>query len=391
MSNPEVVHSKLSFSGRERWAACPLSVHLSAGMPDKSGPAAAEGTCAHTVAEFYVRQLFKLPGWQNGEAPEQVPPEGLDRGRRTVVEWNEELRRHGRAYADYVQSFIPAGVKFKVLIEQKVAIGSIHPLLFGTADCLIWLPESRTLIVIDYKYGFVKVDLGSADNSNPQLSAYGVAAAEMLAQANMAPAEVKLAVFQPRVGAPQQPLVLSAGDWLDAERNKLTAEVARVASPGAPVPGDHCRYCKGKSKCTAAQNTVQTAIQIHQAARDMHDLTDDEIVALWAARTAFKAFWEDIEERVEGLVKNGHGNLQIKEHQGRQIWLDTKQAALTLLAIGRQDLLQPVALSDVAGALPAAILDSLVTRTKPSRTITVITEPGQHVLAGLFAKHAKKD
>jgi hypothetical protein len=390
VSNPEVVHSKLSFSGRARWAACPISIHLSAGVADTSGPAAAEGTAAHTVAEFYVRQAFGLPGNADGiDAPLQTPPEGLDLKGRTVEQWNDELRQHGRAYVTYIGSFIPAGAKYRLLIEQKVAIASIHPLLFGTADCLLWLPESRTLLVIDYKYGFMKVDVGTFEHTNPQLAAYGVAAAELLAQADMSPLVIGLGVFQPRLG-PSKPLWLNcAPEWVENERAKLATEVAAVEKPGAPVPGDHCRYCKGKSKCSASQNTVQTAVALHIGTRDLSQLSDDEVIALWAARTSFKAFWEDIEERVEGLVKAGHGNLVVKERQGRQIWLDAKQAALTFLAIGRTDLLQPVALSEALPALPESIRESLVTRSKPSRTITVIQEPSQNVLAEMFAKHAK--
>src|ERR1700739_3878712 len=144
MSNPVVIHSKLSFSGREHWRACPVSVQLSAGMPDKSGPAAAEGAAAHSVGEWYVRQLgeaYGLPPCNNmGEAPLQPFPEGFDPKGKTLEEWNEELRAKGKKYPPFILSMIPAGEQAFVSLEQKVCAKSISEHLFGTADCLIWLP-----------------------------------------------------------------------------------------------------------------------------------------------------------------------------------------------------------------------------------------------------------
>src|SRR6185437_12753993 len=155
MSNPVVIHSKLSFSGRERWSACPASVHLSEGMPDSSGPAAAEGTCAHTVAEFYARQAFNLDGAREGLAPQQVVPEGLDLGDKTPAQWNEDLRTHGMNYARFIAEQIAAvgatPAEAFIMLELKVSIPSIHAQLFGTADCVVWFPRLRLLIVIDYK------------------------------------------------------------------------------------------------------------------------------------------------------------------------------------------------------------------------------------------------
>jgi hypothetical protein len=146
-----VEHSTLSFSGRERWVNCPVSVVLSKGEPDNSGPAAAEGTAAHLTAEFYVRQHFNLPGAQDGEAPDQPHVMELDRfkgkeGDALATEaraWNDELRKHGKAYCAYIQSLIPAGAQAFVSLEQKVAAHTIDKRLFGTADCLIWFPDFK--------------------------------------------------------------------------------------------------------------------------------------------------------------------------------------------------------------------------------------------------------
>jgi hypothetical protein len=392
MSNPVVIHSKLSFSGRERWRKCPISVHMSEGMPNSSGPAAAEGTCAHTVAEFYVRQRFLLPGHADGEAPMQAVPPGLELGDTTPEEWNERMREHGRAYAGFIREQIAEhGAHLSeafVMLEYKVSIPSIHPLLFGTADCIVWIPRLRLLIVIDYKYGFVHVDIGTPDDTNPQIGAYLVAAAEVLPEPPLA---FRAAVFQPRLpGAAQKPLDLP-GEWLTRERRKLMDETAAVENPGAPRPGDHCRYCKGATKCPATRDALQTAIQAHCGEVDLASMGEDLIVQLWAARTAFKAFWEDVDERVEKMVAGGSKHFTVKVSEGRQMWADPKNAALYLLAMNRTDLLAPVAISEALPHLPAELRAALVKRSKGSRTITPV-EPGTpHALAATFAKFAKKE
>lgn len=395
MSNPQVSHSILSFSGRKRWKMCPISVQLSKDMPDSSGPAAAEGTCAHTVAEHYVKQHFALPGAPaaGAVAPDQVPPPGLDLKGDTPQRWNETLRHHGRGYRDFIKGLIPAGATDVVIVvEQRVAIPSISDQLFGTADCLVLFRLNGLwhLIVVDYKYGFADVDVGTYDEPNEQLSAYAVAAVEGLAAKGLLTNNITLAVYQPRrpLAAPSQILELDAV-WCDIERAKLKREVYAVANPGAPVPGDHCRYCKGKPKCPTVHNSLSTALAAYAGEKNVLDMPEDDIVQLFAARTAFKAFWEDVEERVDQLVKAGHKNLRIKETQGRQMWKDPKAAAETLLAMNRLDLLQPVAISNALPVLPVEFHAELVKRSAPSRSIQVVDVQAPSAIATMFKNYAK--
>lgn len=389
MSNPQVIHSKLSFSSRSRWRNCGLSVKLSKGMPDSSSPAAAEGTAAHIVAEFYVRQDFQIVGHMPApaEAPLQTPPEGLDLKGQTVTEWNEELRKHGRAYSAFIRSLIPAGCSGHVVLEEKVAARKIHDQLFGTADALLWIMEIKRLVVIDYKFGFMDVAIGTADDTNPQLAAYAVAAVE---QWNLPFDSIGLAVFQPRrnFGAPSQYLELDA-PWHDAERAKLTKEVAAVETATAPVPGDWCRYCKGKSKCPAIINALETGIQAHGGLVDVLSIPDGALIDLWAATTGITALLKDIDERIGGLVKAGHARLTVKEGSSRRMWADERAAVAALIAMNRLETLKPGNVSEVAPLLPEAWQKALITHSQPSRSIKLVTpvEPGQ--VAATFAKYVK--
>src|SRR6516164_9616010 len=101
MSNPAGIHSFLSFSSRERWRACPGSVRLSKGLPDKGSPFAAEGTVAHAVKEAVMRDPEAYI-----DLAQFAVPEGLDLGAQTVAQWRNQLLIHARNYCDFVTSHV---------------------------------------------------------------------------------------------------------------------------------------------------------------------------------------------------------------------------------------------------------------------------------------------
>jgi hypothetical protein len=406
-------HSTLSFSGRDRWRNCPVSVVLSKGEKDESGAAAEEGTLAHLVAEFYVRQAFNLPGAMEGEYPEVIaPPKGLERftrlaepGKRDellreIAEWNEEMRKHAKTYVRYIQSLIPPGAVAFVSLETRVAARSIDARLFGTADCLIWFPEFKVLIVVDYKYGFGDVDVGTVENPNLQLISYDVAALDQCTL--QAHGGTTIAIFQPRrpIGEAGQSLYLPA-DRIARERKKMADDVAAVDeaarlfdSGDYPVsklvkPGDHCRYCKAAHKCPATKTAVQAALDVQAGLASVLDMTEDDLIALYASRNAVKALMEDITERIESLSKLGSAKLRVETKQGRRMWKNQKEAALTLLALGLDKCLVPGALSEVIDEIPEQFREALVGRARDSVSIKVVTESKPGEVAEAFRKFAQ--
>ena len=397
MANSQSTHSKLSFSARARWRACPLSVHLSHGIADSpSSPAAAVGTAAHGVGEFYVRQQWGLPGAAPGDCPDVERVADLrvgDASPAAWAAWQEQLRTHGKAYRDFIRSLIPGDeVNAYVSVETPVNIRSIHEQLFGTLDLRIWLPNRRVLIVVDYKYGFQDVDVGTPDDPNAQLAAYAIASIEALAPAvRDTISEVWLAVYQPRVplGDPAKLLKLPPA-WIEVERNRLREEVKAVESPGAPRPGDHCRYCPAKGVCPAVQNALQTALTAYAGGRNVLAMDDAEIIALWSARKAVESLMDDIDERVRKLAGAGDKRFKVTLREGRRMWKDAKTVAMTLLALGRHDLLQPVALTEAIAALPAGSVAELVGKSQGSTYISLLEAPAPNVVRDIFSAYVKK-
>lgn len=400
MQQTVTLHSKLSFSGRDRWANCPASVHGTEDHVDTISPIAQEGTLAHGVAEFYSRQAFNLDGAVPGEPAACAPPEGLSLKGLTVDEWNTQLRQHGQAYMDFIKSqielYFPGralpfeyGKDYYVAIEKKVSIPSIHELLYGTADCLIFIPSIHKLIVIDYKYGFKPVTLGNFYTTNPQLAAYAIGGAEKLS----VPVDTfRLAIFQPRIPTLAPQTLDLPQKWLQKERLRLRDDVAAVFAPGAAYnfkPGEHCRFCPRINKCPKAHDIVSTAVQAAGGLVDLATLPEDVVLDLWAAKAAFKSFWEDVDERIEKMAKLGNKRIEVKIGSGRRKWADPKNATLYLLALGRTDLLEPVAISAALPHLPEDLHAALVGQTAGSRTLVINEAPHMSEVAKKFQKYVK--
>ena len=366
----EMQHSTLSFSGRERWATCSASVAMSLDMPDRASPFAAEGTLAHFVAEWYGRQAFNLPDAQPGDPADVEVPEGLDIS-DTPEEWNAKLRQAGRGYADFLRSLVPHGERAFVVFEKKVAIPSISTRLFGTSDCLIWLPRLRKIIVPDYKYGRIEVALGDEDDTNKQIAAYIVAAIETF---KLEPLTIGAAVYQPNhpLGHPRQYAEWPAQPWLDEERAKIAAEVAATVDPRGPVPGKHCRYCKGAPRCPRFHEVFAMLLGAVSQERSLQELSDVEVLQAYSMRSGVRAFWEDIEQRVQNMAREGNPVVSVSYSQGALRYKDKDAATSALAMVGRFDLLQPKALSDCLDALPAELRPDLLERGAQRRTIKVL-------------------
>lgn len=372
MTNPTPIeHSTLSFSGRKRWAACPASVAKSINMPDNASSFAAEGTAAHAVAEFYVRQRFALEGAQAGECADVAVPDGFDLGDEVPAQWNERLRKHGRAYADFIASLIPEGAQAFGIVEQKVSIPSISTRLFGTADCLVWIPSLRLLIVVDYKFGRVDVEVGDENDTNAQLAAYAVAALETF---SLDAGRIAIGVFQPNhpLRQPRKYVEFDAQPWLTNERNKIANEVAATVNPGAPMPGEHCRYCKGAPRCERFHEVFALIMSTADASRSMADLTDAQALQAYTMRGVVKAFWEDLEQRIKNMAKQGNPLIDVKTTDGALRYKDKDAAAMTLAMIGRYDLLQPKALSESLDAIPADVRADLIERSAPRKSFRIV-------------------
>ena len=225
-------HAKLSPSAAERWITCPGSVVLSEGMPEKSSAFAEEGTQAHALAEALLL----------GEA----------------AKGDIDMTENVMVYVDYVLS-----LEGELHVEQRV---HVNEQVYGTADAVVWQPESDMLHVVDLKYGAgvpVEVD------GNLQLKIYALAA---LLEFKYPAHRVTATIVQPRCphsDGPVRSVTYDVVDLLDFHADLLDA-VRRVEravhylkdSEWEEVflaPSEKgCRWCLAAPKCPALKSKAQT-------------------------------------------------------------------------------------------------------------------------------------
>lgn len=244
-----------------RWSVCAASVRASAGVPTTSSAWAEEGSDAHAYAADCLQHYRR--------------PSAKDFGVRTYddrkVEVDQGMVDAVAVYYDHIGEMLDEGDG--MFIERKFDLSSVYPGCFGTADCVIWKPGSKTLIVIDYKHG-----AGRPVNvkGNQQLRYYALGA---LVSLDLPVEHVVCTIVQPRCEHPDGPI--RSDEMSIAELRAFEADLKRLAAatddPNAPfVVGDHCDWCPA-----AQLDPASKGLRRYCAARDAQDKT--------AAQVLFKA------------------------------------------------------------------------------------------------------
>lgn len=245
-------HSKRGASSAHRWWNCPGSIRECEKYEDRESVFAAEGSAAHALGEHCLRKgrdaeeylscvvTKRDAGWQ--VEPDGTPDE--DAEPRTCFEIDHDMAEAVQVYLNKTRSLVGDGDEWAT--EVRLHLKSIDESMFGTADFVVYKPETQQLYVVDYKHG---AGLPVEVKANPQLLYYALGAALRLH--NRGVKEVTIAVVQPRCLHPDGPVrewTLSY-DELIAWSDDLRAAVERTFDPNAPLKAGP--WCK-TSFCAAA-------------------------------------------------------------------------------------------------------------------------------------------
>ena len=301
-------HAIIAPSSLDRIVACPGSVYLSSLMPAQpERPEATEGDAAHWVAmRIALGEVVK-----KGE----TAPNGV------LVD--SEMIEGGETYADALD-YLPG------IAEKTVTITAIHhSQCFGTPDFFQYAPNTHTLRVTDYKYGFRFVEV----YENWQLMAYASGVMEFLGLSDEG-LKLDLLLVQPRSYHRDGP-VRSWKPQAVALRPYINrahgAAGEALGSGGAPNPdalthsGPHCLDCPARAVCktlhAATTSIVDWTFRAEAMPLDASDagrrlkLIDDAELRLKAIRTGLK-------EQVYAMLARGERVPFYALHQkkGRQAW-----------------------------------------------------------------------
>ena len=244
---PKPVHSPTGASSMYRWAECPGQIALAAKCPKTvSSDYAQLGTAAHAVGElclnsgkpatYYLRhKLTELDGC------EDLTIEG---------EVDEEMCEAVQLYLDTINKILE--MDDEMWVEHKFDLSEeMAPGVYGTSDCVIYKPKTKTLYVIDYKHGAgIPVNV----KNNKQLKYYGLGTTVSL---GLPCDKVILVIVQPRCKHKDGPVRMWETDsmeLLDFSADLVDA-IEATKKPDAPLKaGDHCRFCQAAPICTKLQD-----------------------------------------------------------------------------------------------------------------------------------------
>ena len=308
-------HAVLSASSSERWLNCPPSARLCEAYEDKGSDYAAEGTDAHTLCEYRLKQALGIPA--------EDPIENLS--------WyNEEMEECAAGYAAYVVELLETAKQTcsdpVVMIEQRVDFSRWVQEGFGTADCI--LIADGVLNIVDYKHG-KGVEVSAEGNT--QLSLYSLGALEIF-DGIYDIDRVCVHIFQPRKSNVVSSMMDKADlyQWADTE---LT-EKAQLAYEGQGFfsCGEWCRFCKAKAECRerAEANLALARYEFQSPAL----LDDEEIADILGKVDALTAWASDVKEYALQQAISGKEWTGWKLVEGRSNRKYTSEAAVATTVEG---------------------------------------------------------
>ena len=272
-----VKHAVLSASSSERWLNCPPSARLCEAYEDKGSDYAAEGTDAHALCEFRLKQALGIPA--------DDPIENLS--------WyNEEMEDCAAGYAAYVSELLETAKQIcadpVILIEQRVDFSRWVQDGFGTADCIVI--ADGVLNICDYKNGQGCLVLAER---NPQMMLYALGALEIF-DGIYDIDTVRMTIYQPRKSNISV-YEMDKADLYEWANSELTQK-AQLAyeGQGSFSCGEWCRFCKAKAECRerAEANLALARYEFQTPAL----LADEEIADILGKVDALTAWAADVKE-----------------------------------------------------------------------------------------------
>lgn len=337
-----------------RIVACPGALRMSAGAPqwmDDYGDSTVreEGTACHWVA--HEKTLGRHP------AIGTLAPNG--------VAVTEDMHIAADIYLHATRSVGCHTLRY----EMPISIPSISANCAGTPDAagVGISARGRPLVFVgDLKYGFRIVDVWP----NYQLLTYATGIADLQGW-RIEDCDIQLTIAQPRKWHRQGYVrtVLKTGEEA-AEQVQIIRNAVSVAEGQNPPlqPGEHCGFCPGRARCSAADRSVH-AFSFDTA----NDLTpiqaEDELAYLLEREVLLKARITGLSAQVDHAARTGQ---QLRKFErvrttGKLMWrpddIPKVRALGKLMGVAIENEPELVTPTQAKKLLPPMVVDSYAHRS----------------------------
>lgn len=245
---PPEKHALLSASSASRWLTCTAAPRFEEGLPESTSTYAEEGRLAHAIAELKVLKKFTVMTGRTYTTR-------LNKLKKDAL-YDQEMDKTTDLYLEHLtEQAMLYDSSPTVVAEVKVDFGEYVPEGFGTCDCV--MIGGDTLSITDYKHG-KGVPVSAV--GNPQMRLYALGALKRYAPVfGDTIKQVRMTIDQPRLDSHTSDLITVEELRAWGESIKPIAQKA-FSGLGEFVPGEHCRFCRGKAQCRARAN-VNTALE----------------------------------------------------------------------------------------------------------------------------------
>lgn len=291
-----LAHAVRSASGSSRWLNCPGSLAAEKGREDTKRIKAAQGSVAHELANLLgigklnLKSLRKMLGTF-------VKYEGFE------IEIDEEMVRHVVGYVKYTRA-IDGLRNYEIRVSYEAWI----PEGWGTSDCIVYDEKTKTLHVIDLKYGQRILVL---PKKNSQGMLYALGAYDWL-QDFYDIENIEIHIYQPRMNnitswtIPTEDL-LKWAMWASS-RAKLG-----IKSPHIRAAGEHCRWCKALDDCDEYRRYVEglvgrdfDTLSMAKPPAEPEGLTLERLGRILKGRSVVESWFKACEKRAYRESNNGN-------------------------------------------------------------------------------------
>lgn len=300
----ERAHAKLSASGSKKWLTCTPSANLEDQFEDVQTEFSKEGTFAHEVFEYMLRQF-------TGDAQCEYGAFMAD------PFWSAELRDHVSAAVDVAINAIHEAYKVSadpvILIEKRLDFSPWVPEGFGTGDLVIVTDD--WVWVLDLKFG---KGVPVYAEGNTQMQLYGLGAYNELAHLYDIK-RVRMTILQPRLEnySSSEMLVEDLLDW--AENTVKPRALMAWEGEGEFVPGDHCTegFCRARFLCPARAEAALAVARSDFALKDPELLTPAQLVDVLSKADMAIKWLQDVQTYALKQAEAGHDVPGYKLVEGR--------------------------------------------------------------------------
>lgn len=302
VNHKDRAHSNLGASSAKRWMNCTASVELIPLAPQRpDSPFAAEGTCAHEVADICLTE--------NREPIELVGDiyEG-----HTVT---EEMAAYVQIYVDYVRG--RTNDFSETFIEERFSLSHIDDSMFGTNDASV-VTYGDSIEVIDLKYG---KGVEVWPENNPQLLYYALGLYRSMPEGSFFET-IRCTIVQPRIDNPIKSWETPIQTLLDFEQ-ELKAKVKEVRENPDFCTGDWCKFCPAKAICPQQKKEVLALLEEPvETPKPItfpkpSEINVDEMVNILNNAKKIKEFVDAVEDYAKSKLLEGKKIPQYKLVNGR--------------------------------------------------------------------------